>query len=232
MHHIAEMKPGSPKRLHQGHLFFENKLWSCRPGTVDRSLEMRSKEEPASQLFLRLAAERSRWLAYLRSRGATNHDAEDLLQSSLVKAFQNVGSLRSEVDLIPWFYKVLRNSLYDHFRKAGVEGSKVEDQINEMEDTLSPALPNEMASVCYCFKGRLNTLNDRYAELIRKIDLDEESPATFAQRSGKSIGATHVALHRARQALREDLEKFCRECATDGACLDCGCGERSEIIPV
>jgi DNA-directed RNA polymerase specialized sigma24 family protein len=74
-------------------------------------------------------------------------------------------------------------------------------------------------------KERLfSTMTPQYAEVIRQLDLYEESPNIVAARLGISKNNLNVRLHRARQQLKQRLEENCRACAKHG-CLDCDCAE-------
>ncbi|MEP6891867.1 MAG: sigma factor-like helix-turn-helix DNA-binding protein, partial [Nitrospirota bacterium] len=68
----------------------------------------------------------------------------------------------------------------------------------------------------------LPTLRSNYAELIRRVDLEEESPKLVAEELKISPSNLTVRLHRARQALRASLEQSCGICSTHG-CLNCTC---------
>lgn len=73
-------------------------------------------------------------------------------------------------------------------------------------------------------KALLPGLKPREAELVRRIELCDESVASVAGALGISPGAVSAALHRARATLRKGLEEFCGECAR-GGCLDCHCAD-------
>jgi RNA polymerase sigma-70 factor (ECF subfamily) len=70
----------------------------------------------------------------------------------------------------------------------------------------------------------LTELKPRDAELLRRVELNDEAVAEVARSLGLTEGAASVALHRARAVLRERLENFCGDCAK-GACLDCDCAD-------
>ena len=76
--------------------------------------------------------------------------------------------------------------------------------------------------VCACFSGLLPGLNPRYANLIRRIDLNGESKAAVGRELKIKVGTLDVALHRARNALRRRLELFCGACSRE-KCLECFC---------
>jgi RNA polymerase sigma-70 factor (ECF subfamily) len=68
----------------------------------------------------------------------------------------------------------------------------------------------------------LPTLKPEYAELLRRVDLEERSVPEAAAEVGITPNNAGVRLHRARQALKHQLERSCGSCATHG-CLDCSC---------
>lgn len=73
------------------------------------------------------------------------------------------------------------------------------------------------------FQALLPALKPEYVELIEAPDLAEESPESVARRLGITTNNLKVRRHRARQALRQQLEKACGTCA-QGKCIgDCMC---------
>ena len=77
--------------------------------------------------------------------------------------------------------------------------------------------------VCQCIHDLVPTLKPEYAALLRRVDLEERSIADIADEDGMTANNVRVRLHRARKALRKQLERSCGTCATHG-CLDCTCG--------
>lgn len=66
----------------------------------------------------------------------------------------------------------------------------------------------------------LPLLNADCAELVRRVDLVGEWIGEIATERKVSSGSARVRLHRARAALRREVERACRTCAEHG-CLDC-----------
>ena len=75
------------------------------------------------------------------------------------------------------------------------------------------------------FEALLPALRPEYADVLRRVDLAGERPAEVARALGLTANNAMVRLHRARKALRADLQRSCRTCADHG-CLDCSCGVR------
>jgi RNA polymerase sigma-70 factor (ECF subfamily) len=164
-----------------------------------------------------LAGFRERFLGYARRRISDPQVAEDVVQTSLLKAAESLGSLRSQESLIPWFYGILRNAITDAYRTRArtLEVALVDDFDAEEEEQVHAAL-------CECFAALLPGLRAEYATLIDHLDLRGEPSNEMAQRLGITAKNLKVRHHRARQALRKRLAETCRVCA-EHHCLDCTC---------
>ncbi len=172
-----------------------------------------------------LVKNRERFRKYLTRRIGNEAIAEELLQQSLMKALQAESELRNQESIIPWFYRILKNALIDYYRTHSKEEKRDDSLLKELEtlgENKTPAADDLKSAICQCLGGLLPTLNPGYAELVQKIDLDQESPEVVAKQMGITTNNLGVKLHRARQALRKSLERSCGACSKH-ACLDCTC---------
>lgn len=186
-----------------------------------------SKTNPGQDarcLIPRLASESERWLNFLISKGAGRDEAPDLLQMALVKAALSAESIRHADTSSAWFYTILRNTLLDHIKSHAAARKREEAwQLETISAHDAPSDLQKETVTCQCVWGRFDEIHPRYAQMLRAIDLEEMSPADYAKQSGLSAASVHVALHRARKALREVLIEHCGHCASGGACLNCEC---------
>ncbi|MCA9540064.1 MAG: sigma-70 family RNA polymerase sigma factor [Myxococcales bacterium] len=160
-----------------------------------------------------------RFLDFLTPRVASREVAEDILQSAMARGLARGGAIRDQESAVAWFYRLLRNAVTDHYRRQGAERRALAHHAVEVE---VPEAEMERA-VCRCFEGLLPTLHEDYAAILRAVDLGGQSVADFAAGADITANNTRVRLHRARQALRKQLERMCGTCAVHG-CLDCACG--------
>lgn len=161
-----------------------------------------------------------RLLAFVERRVGSRADAEEILQSAMVRGWERGGEIRDEEKVVAWFYRLLRNSIVDHWRARASRERAVEAFGRELDDeNSSPEIESEL---CACFEPLLETLKPEYSEILRQVDLGDSRPVDFAQEVGISANNAMVRLHRARAALRKRLEESCRTCAEHG-CLDCSC---------
>ena len=163
---------------------------------------------------------RQRFVEYVRRRVDDPELAEDIVHDSLLKALKSAPSLRDDERLIPWFFSILRNAIFDEYRKRGVVRRHVE-QVDEMPD-IPDLSDEEERTICACFRALLPSLKPEYVELIESLDLGGETPESVANRLGITPSNLKVRRHRARRALRQQLEEACGMCA-QGHCGDCTC---------
>ena len=180
----------------------------------------------AERLTEHLLQHRHEFLAFVRKRVADPELAADLLQDSLLKALKNGEQIRDDENLVAWFYRILRHALIDLYRRRAVRDRALQNLQAEVDH---PPMPEDRRSICACLQALLPTLKPDYSDLIRTVDLGEESVDAAAERLGITTNNLNVRLHRARRQLRTRLIESCRLCATHG-CLDCDCDTRSDAV--
>ncbi len=146
--------------------------------------------------------------------------AADILQDALLKAVRHADSLHTPEAAVGWFYKVLRNSMTDHFRRSGRESQRIDwgtelDQLEADEDLRE--------DVCGCLLGIVDTLKEDYATIIRAVDIEDVSVKDFALANQISPNNASVRLFRARQSLLKEVQKCCGGGCAESGCRDCNC---------
>ena len=176
-----------------------------------------------------LVANHQRFLAFLEKRVGSREKAEDILQAAFVRTLEHGSGVPSdEESAVAWMYRTLRNALVDHYRRQGAEGRALEREAREADEA-GPD-PELHAVVCGCMKELLPELKPEYAQVLRQVDLEERGLSEVAQSLGITSNNAGVRLHRARAALKRELQRSCGSCATHG-CLDCSCAKRRAAAP-
>lgn len=196
-----------------------------RPKLRESQSTRASAAPEESDLVRRLLDHESAFRRFLRRRLDNDAVAEDLLQQSFVRAVQHQHSLRNDQSVVAWFYRVLRNTIIDYYRSQSAESRRNEAFLQEVthlgEDTAPPV--DEMKTIaCQCLHSIIPQLKETYADLLRRIDLEGQSPAQVAKDLNVTPNNLTVRLHRARQALRNGLERLCGICSKHG-CFNCSC---------
>jgi RNA polymerase sigma-70 factor (ECF subfamily) len=170
-----------------------------------------------------LVANHRDFLAFVQRRVGDRALAEEILQDAFVRAMERGDSLREGELATAWFYRLLRNAIVDHHRRRGAEARAAERAAAEPGEP-APTPDDELATaVCACMHTLLDTLEPSHADILRHVDLADESVPDYAARTGITKNNAGVRLHRARNALLARLVTSCGTCATHG-CLDCHCG--------
>jgi len=161
------------------------------------------------------------FVAFARKRVGDPHLAADLVQDSLLKALKSADKPGDGKDAVTWFYRILRHSIIDLYRRRDVRDRALERLQAEL-----PEQPDAAAErvLCQCVKRLLPGLPEQYRDVLQRVDLAGASPKEAASALGLTPNNLNVRLHRARQRLREKVEATCHVCSKHG-CLDCSCGD-------
>ena len=187
--------------------------------------------EPATDpVVATLLANHRRFLDFLTARVGTREDAEEILQDAFVRGLGKAGEVRNDETAVAWFYRLLRNAVTDHYRRTAAGRKALEAHAREVPEA-DPGFEAELErAVCACVDDLVPLLKPEYSDLIRRVDLGGSDVASAADALGITPGNARVRLHRAREALRGELERSCRTCATHG-CLDCTCSRGDRPSP-
>lgn len=166
-----------------------------------------------------LERDRARFVAFLRRR--VGDEAEDLYQQSLLRAVERLDELRDPANPAPWFWRVLRNAVADHHAARVARDAR-----HAALRASGPEPPPVAATACACALGLLPRLRPEYAEILRRVDLDDERAVDVARDLGISPDNAAVRLHRARKALRDKLAGCCKV-QSMRACFECTCADEA-----
>lgn len=161
------------------------------------------------------------FVAFARKRVGDPQLAEDIVQESLVKALSAENKPVDEESTVRWFYRILRRSIIDVYRRNGARGRALESFERELPERVSE---EDEKLLCQCFKRLLPAVPQQYRVLLEEIDLGGREIAAVAEELGVTRNNLTVRLHRARKHLRERVAENCQACSKHG-CLDCTCGE-------
>jgi RNA polymerase sigma-70 factor, ECF subfamily len=173
-----------------------------------------------------LVQARRKFLDFLRARVRNADDAEEILQRATVKILERGGGLRQEEKAEAWIFRLLRNELIDHYRRAAVQAGKTVPLTPDFDlpdaAGLERVAPEPEAHICPCAAAEMTSLKPGYAEALRSLEMNDEAISHYAARAGISENNATVRLHRARKALRTRVAARCGSCAGAG-CFSCTC---------
>jgi RNA polymerase sigma factor (sigma-70 family) len=164
------------------------------------------------------------FLRYLERRVGDRALAEDILQDAFAKVVTRPDQTPDNEEIVPWFYRTLRNAAIDQFRRRGAADRAYEAFAHELEthDTPTEEIEHE---ICACVSRLATTLKPEYAEALTAIEIGGTPVKAFAEQKGLTPGNAAVRVFRAREALKKRVTESCGTCAEHG-CLHCTCTAR------
>jgi RNA polymerase sigma-70 factor (ECF subfamily) len=173
-----------------------------RAGEGDWSAWMRaaiSGDAAAYRRFLVAVTPHLRAMARRRCRiaGASEGDAEDIVQEVLLAIHLKRGTWDQSRPISPWITAIVRNKLVDALRRRGRHVAvPIEDVIDTLavEDDTDAASPGEIDMLLVRLKGHQR-------EIVKSISINGGSVRETADRLRMTEGAVRVALHRALKTL-------------------------------
>ena len=146
-------------------------------------------------------------------------DAEDLEQDVFEKAQRAIGTFRGDSRVLTWLYRVATNAAIDRLRSAGRRADvECHDDAAHAVDAdgtpdarydRSPDGELDRAQMRECIMQVVEQLPASQRAVILLGELRGLSDREMADALGISLGATKIRLHRARRALKAELERAC-----------------------
>lgn len=177
-----------------------------------------SPEDRTDRVRLTIVNQRDRLLALVRRRAGPGVDAEEVVQVASERALARVDQLRNLERVEAWVSRIACNAAIDELRRrnsALVELDEAELAEQREKDVVD----------CWCVLAQVGSLKTEYATILRRVVIDGARVTDVAVELGLSANNATVRLHRAREALRKQMQKHCGTIDVR-SCSECGCAER------
>ena len=177
---------------------------------------LRRGDEAAFELLVHSYGGR---LLQVARRFLKEEDARDALQEALLSAFRSIGRFDGKAKISTWLHRIVVNAALMRLRKKSTQ----------MEESLEPLLPTFLedghraglgaswpenpeevvgrSQVRDVVRQAIDSLPVNYRTVVLLRDIEELSGAETGELLGLTANAVKVRLHRARQALREILDR-------------------------
>ncbi|MGA5498072.1 sigma-70 family RNA polymerase sigma factor [Streptomyces cinereoruber] len=144
--------------------------------------------------------------ALLRLTSGDRGKAEDMLQETFLRAWQNPQALtRGPEHGRPWLFTVARRIAIDHFRAQSARAKELGDEAPE--DRAAPDDPYEEIVTAHAVGGALAELPRHHREVLVELHLNDRSTTDAAAVLGIPLGTVKSRNFYAVRALRSVLER-------------------------
>ncbi len=141
-------------------------------------------------------------------RMTSDHDvAVDLVQASFVKAYSNLARCRDPQRFGAWVYRILANACKDHLKSKRRRDVSIEDQTHIADLNVNPAADLERTQLRQLLNQAVAELPDSLREAFILKHVEGRSYEEMAAMLETSVPALKMRVHRAREALKEQLDR-------------------------
>jgi RNA polymerase sigma-70 factor (ECF subfamily) len=174
----------------------------CRPSVVEGMSAVPHDEELLDALYAEYAGPLLEYVQ--RLVGGDRHQAEDIVQETLLRAWRHAGELSSE-DARPWLFTVARRLVVDGYRRRSVRPRAV---AAESVIVAMPA-PDELERALLAWEvgEALRTLSAEHRRVLLEVHYRDRPVAEAAAVLGIPEGTVRSRTFYALRALRLALEE-------------------------
>jgi RNA polymerase sigma-70 factor (ECF subfamily) len=172
--------------------------------------------------------------SYLARMAGSPDDADDLVQDTLLRAFEQLGQFRGEASFKTWLFRIASNAAIDWLRMRRRWTEDAQDRAKAAAIADPEFVPAARAAaagphglyemrehVSFCFTCIAKTLApaERAALLLR--DVYELSNEEGAAATGTTVAAFKHRVHDARRTMEAIFERRCALVSKSGVCWQC-----------
>ena len=151
--------------------------------------------------FLHAVTPVIRGIVRARGRSLPPDQHEDILQDVLLGLHLKRHTWVQDYPVRPWVYAIARYKVVDAFRKRGAAIHLPIDDFTEVLPAMADADPLSARDDAREVERLIGHLDPRSAEIVRAVELREESQASVGERLQMTPANLRVTLHRAMKRL-------------------------------
>ena len=149
-------------------------------------------------------------------------DAEEVAQDTFIRARKSIGNFRGDCSISTWLYHIATNLAHNKhwywWRRKRGESISLDTPVGDDGDMTvcdliegeeqNPAETAAFTEFSELLPKAIDALPQKYGEVLKLRNAEDLSYEEIASRLGLSVGTVKSRLSRAREYLREELEKL------------------------
>ena len=165
------------------------------------------------QIFAQIVERYQNYVFTLVLRMIDNReDAEEVSQDIFVKAYRSLADFRGESKFSTWLYTIVRTSCITFLRKKKLDTTSIDNEKTfiqvENQESSFKANTIEQKSRHAMVNEAIQMLSPDDAQVITLFYKGEQTLEEMGNILGMEPNTVKVKLHRARQRLKEKMEKY------------------------
>lgn len=138
-------------------------------------------------------------------------DAEEIAQDVFVKAYRSLADFRGDLKFSTWLYTIVSTTCISFLRKKKIDTRSLDNEqvfeVADSQDSGMHANQVEQKSKLQMVNEAIKLLSPDDAKLITLFYKGEQSLEEISRIMGLQTNTVKVKLHRARQRLKDRMEK-------------------------
>ncbi len=155
---------------------------------------------------------------FIRRRVSDEHLSDDLLQETFLRVHRSMGTLQEADRLAAWVYRIARNVIHDHHRRARNPTVALADA-DPPDDCGDPSGDLRCRGADW-LDEMIQSLPEGYRGAVQLAEIEGLSQQEVADRLGLSLSGAKSRIQRGRAMLRGNMvdydpkpdRKVCRDC--------------------
>ncbi|MBU1342011.1 MAG: RNA polymerase sigma factor SigZ [Proteobacteria bacterium] len=143
---------------------------------------------------------------FIKKKIKPEDNADDILMEVFMKIEKNIDQLKDTEKLVPWVYRITRNTITDHYRKKTIATIDI-DTLPEIPDKNNDVDRSE--EIKNALKPFIDALPKEYKNALVSIDIEGMTQKDFAVKHAISLSGAKSRIQRARTLLKKELCKCC-----------------------
>ncbi len=150
--------------------------------------------------------------------------AEDLVQTTFVKAFENFGSFKKGTNCRAWLIRILRNSWFDYLRQQRFRAKEIplEEDLAEGKSSPDETTWTDARDLLENFSDEqiikaLSMIPDEQRLTVYLVDVEDLSHEEVADIMEIAVGTVKSRTSRGRAMLKRILASYAKEMRLPGA---------------
>jgi len=144
--------------------------------------------------------------------------AEELTQETFIRVHRSLPSFRGEASISTWIYRIATNISLDHFKRSATRQDSQAVSLDEIElegewvadrSSTSPEQLAAQSEMSECVQSFIHRLSPSYRAVLVLHDLQGLKNREISDVLDIPLSTVKIRLHRARNKLRESLNKGC-----------------------
>jgi RNA polymerase sigma-70 factor (ECF subfamily) len=179
---------------------------------TDKELVALTRDDPAVFGVLMERYERKLLTYIKRISSVSNEEAEDILQDSFLKAYQNLNNFDDKLSFSSWIYRIVHNETISHWRKnkSRPQGNvaQVDDEFLErIVDTQDIVADMDKEILKKTMLDIMSQMDEKYREILILKYIEDKSYDEISDILKKPPGTIATHISRAKKQFRELCEK-------------------------